>query len=549
LNIAVLSNINIDLLAKKVAESANVYAAEGYGVWVQELLNNDSQLFQFCPAMVFVFLDATELLVADRSYQDSVEEIMRIKTYFENALKSHSNIKFFVADIDYPDNQITPYGCVSKAKIIETDWNQMLIELNQAYPNLYIFRLKELISRVGRAKFYSPKLWYLGGMKYAPIANSLITTEINRIMKAQNGLRKKCLLLDLDNTLWGGVVGELGAKGIELSPYKEGARFYDFQRRIKEIKESGIILGIASKNNWDDVKEVFEDNNNMILKEEDFVSIKANWHDKVDNIKQIAKDLNIGLDSIVFIDDNPVERDAIKQLLPDVTVPNFPQDTTELEQFIRDVWNDYFFTTEVLKEDLEKTALYLQNAKRFEALNEASNMGDYLKSLDTVIEIWQAQSDDIERIAQLTQKTNQFNLTTKRYTEEQIREYINSPWHFVFLVSVKDRYGDNGKVAVIILQKEEDSVKMDSFLMSCRVMGRKIEDQIMEHIEHKMHENGFLELITYYYPTAKNKPVYDLFERLDYTVIDEDNSGNKTYSLSLVKKPERVQYAQVIEKL
>jgi FkbH-like protein len=548
LNIAVLSNINIDLLAKKVAESANVYASEGYGVWVQELLNNDSQLFQFCPTMVFVFLDAAELLVADWPYQDSVEEIKRIKTYFKNALKSHANIKFFVADIDYPDNRITPYGCVSKAKIIETNWNQMLIEMNQDYPNLYIFRLKELISRVGRAKFYSPKLWYLGGMKYAPIGNSLITTEINRIMKAQNGLRKKCLLLDLDNTLWGGVVGELGAKGIELSPYKEGARFYDFQRRIKEIKESGIILGIASKNNWDDVKEVFDDNSNMVLKEEDFVSIKVNWHDKVDNIKQIAKELNIGLDSMVFIDDNPIERNAIKQLLPDVTVPDFPQDTTELEQFIRDVWNDYFFTTEVLKEDLEKTAMYLQNAKRSEAFNEASNMGDYLKSLDTVVEIWQAQSDDIERIAQLTQKTNQFNLTTKRYTEEQIREYINSPWHFVFLVSVQDRYGDNGKVAVIILQKEEDSVKMDSFLMSCRIMGRKIEDQIMEYIEHKMHQNGYAELITYYYPTAKNKPVYDLFERLGYSVIDEDNSGNKTYSLSLAIIPERVQYAQVIEK-
>lgn len=546
MDIAILSNVNVDLLAKKVARMANVFTPDGYGVWVQELLDKNSKLYQASPVFVFAFLDARELF-SNLSYADCLKEIKQIQAYFEQAIETHPVVKFFIADLDYPENVITSYATITAARKIEILWTQMLMQLEEKYSNMYIFKLKDLISEVGRSSFYSRKLWYLGGIKFSGLSDSLIADQIERILLAHQGVRKKCLLLDLDNTLWGGVVGELGANGIELSAVKEGSRFKDFQQRIKEMKEAGVILGIVSKNNWDDIREVFATNKNMVLKEEDFAAIKVNWKDKIDNIKEIAGDLNIGLESMVFIDDNPVEREAVKQLIPEITVPDFPKDTTGLESFIKQVWNDYFFVLDIVREDMAKTAMYLQNSKRVAALKSIGNMEEYLKTLDTIIKIWQARPEDIERISQLTQKTNQFNLTTKRYQEEEIRSFMDSPLHYVFVASVEDRYGDSGKVAVIILEKD-DVVKVDSFLMSCRVMGRKIEDQLVDYIESFMIREGQSQIVAYYRPTVKNKPVQDLFDRLGYEIIRSDESGNKTYLIELSSRPKRVQYARLVQK-
>ncbi|MBU2699194.1 FkbH-like protein [Sporomusaceae bacterium BoRhaA] len=547
MNIAILSNVNVDLLTKKFTTGMAVFSPAGYGVWIQELLNESSQLYHFEPTLVFVLLDARELFGIEPSVEECLTEIQRLQVYFEQILQNKPHIKFFISDLDYPERNISPYGVRSVASQAELAWNTMLVQLSQKYSNLYVFRLKELVCQVGREKFYSPKLWYLGGIKYSGTGDSLIAGKIEQIASIKNGARKKCLLLDLDNTLWGGVVGELGPKGIELSDFKEGARFKDFQQKIKEIKETGIILGLVSKNNWTDVCEVFEQHKSMVLHENDFAVIKVNWQDKVDNIQSIAQELNIGLDSIVFVDDNPVERDAIKQLLPEVSVPDFPQDTTQLENFGVKLWEDYFFALELSEEDRSKTVLYQQNHQRAEALKHAVDMGDYLQSLATVISIWPVRVEDVERVSQLTQKTNQFNLTTKRYLEEELIYFLKSPAYSVYVVSVKDCYGDSGKVAVLVLKKEADKVKLENFVMSCRVMGRRIEDQLLDYIEQQMKQAGFSQLITYYYPTTKNKPVEGLFDRLGYELIDQDEAGNKTYVLDLKNCPERVHYARLVE--
>lgn len=545
MKVAVVSNTNIQMISNMVSNFSEVYTPAGYGVWLQELLEESSNLYQFSPQAVFILLDAAELLQTRNTIEEVQEELEIVADYLVNVWTIHPDTDFYISDIDYPEKTIRPYHATTLEYEAESIWASLLAKMTKTHKNCHIFKCKKLVKEIGEIKFYSPKLWYLGGIKYSNAGAALISRQIEYIMKADTR-RKKCLLLDLDNTLWGGVLGECGIEGIELSNVKEGARYYDFQRRLKEIKDTGVILGIVSKNNADDVQEVFKNHQHMLLNEQDFVIKKINWIDKADNIRQVAQELNIGLDSIVFVDDNPVEREAIKQLVPEVEVPDFPTDTTTLENFAIDLWHRYFFVCNVINEDIEKTRMYQENAQRSEALKYANNAEAFLRSLATTIKIGQARQQDVERIAQLTQKTNQFNLTTKRYSSEDIRLMLQSLQYRVFIAAVEDKFGDNGMVAVIILHMELHTVTMDTFLMSCRVMGRQIEDQLLEYIEKEMHQIGYSEMITNYFPTAKNMPVQELFERLGYDIVNIDEIGNKTYSVNLLKIPERVQYAQVI---
>ncbi len=545
LKVAVVSNTNIQMISNMVSNFSEVYTPVGYGVWLQELLEESSNLYQFSPQVVFILLDASELLQTRNTIEEIQEELNFFSNYLATVWTNHPDIDFYISDIDYPEKKIRPYHVASLEYEAETIWVSLLAKMAKTYKNCNIFKYRKLVKEIGENKFYSSKLWYLGGIKYSNAGAALIARRIECIMQAGTR-RKKCLLLDLDNTLWGGVLGECGIEGIELSNVKEGARFYDFQRRLKEIKETGVVLGIVSKNNADDVQEVFNNHQYMLLKEQDFVIKKINWIDKADNIRQVAQELNIGLDSIVFVDDNPVEREAIKQLAPEVEVPDFPTDTTTLENFAIDLWHRYFFVSKVMAEDIQKTRMYQANAQRSEAFKYANNAESFLRSLNTVIKISQARQQDVERIAQLTQKTNQFNVTTKRYSSEDIRLMLYSSQYRVFVAAVEDKFGDNGMVAVIILHIDLHKVTMDSFLMSCRVMGRQIEDQLLEYIEKEMHQIGYSEMITNYFPTAKNMPVKELFERLGYDIVNIDEIGNKTYSVNLLEVPERVQYAQVV---
>ena len=265
------------------------------------------------------------------------------------------------------------------------------------------------------------------------------------------------------------------------------------------------------------------------------------------NIKELSEELNIGLDSFVFIDDNPRERGAVKQALPDVCVPEFPEDTTKLEKFIIEIYKDYFLPLKLTNEDKKKSTLYKQNFDREKAKKTSASFEDFLFSLETRINLTHARLEDVDRIAQLTQKTNQFNITTKRYTKQDILEFIKSKEHEVFIGNVIDRYGDNGKVIVVILKKdkEESKIVIDTFLMSCRVMGRFIEDSVFDFIENYALKFDFKELVSNYNKTSKNQPVVNFFDRMGYETIKEDEKGNKVYTYDLRKKINRKLYYEV----
>lgn len=525
MRIAILSNVNMDITIKDLSNKYEVFKADGYGGWIQNLVNND--LYSYNPNAIFVILDGEEFFGNINTLKEAENEVEVYSNYIQDAVKDNPNISFFISNFDIPCKRISVLKSNRNEMIFENCWYEKLRTLNDKYNNIYIFDIKNLINNIGRKNFYSDKLWYLGGIKYTLDSQKIIEDEIIKCINALKGYRKKCLILDLDNTLWGGVVGEVGAKNISISDFNEGARYKDFQRRIKELKDTGVILAIASKNNLSDVKDVFYHNSDMVLKEEDFAAIKINWKSKVQNIREISDELNIGLDSFVFIDDNPVEREQVSSFLPEACVPDFPKDTSKLEQFAIGLYSKYFFKLKILNEDLNKTQMYKQNKKRIQLKRSSKSLEEFLKQLNTVIKLWKAKYEDIPRISQLTQKTNQFNLTTKRYTESDIENLMSDNSYDIYVASVQDKFGDNGKVLVIILKINGKNAYVDTFLMSCRVMERNIEFEVMRLIENMLANKGCNMIFSCYNATKKNKPVEGFYEKSGYILTETDDSTKK----------------------
>jgi len=303
----------------------------------------------------------------------------------------------------------------------------------------------------------------------------------------------------------------------------------------------------VSKNDESYVYEVFEKHPHMVLKKEDFIIKKINWKPKSKNIKEISEELNIGLDSMVFIDDNPVEREEVNSQIQEIIIPEFPVQTSELENFILNIYNTYFFTLEETKEDKQKTKMYFDNVKRTTEMKKSNSIEDFFKNLNTKVYIWEAKEDDIKRTAQLTQKTNQFNLTTKRYAENDIKEFIKNKNYKVYIASVEDKFGDNGIVSVVIIKFENKKAIIDTFLMSCRVMGRYIEDLIIDYVEKECFEKEISLIEAFYFETKKNNPVKNLYERLGYEVIADENNQKK-YSLNKKNKKNRNSIGELIIK-
>lgn len=534
LKILAISNVNIAVLEKSMKRKGfDVVEIQGYNVWQQVLLDESSPLYKAQPDVALLLLDGTELFEDySAEFEQFVNNIAAVICKAANAMRS---VKFLVSDIDIIPSSIKPLKNDMKERVCEQIWTRKLKEISDKYSNIYVFPLKEVVESIGRDNFYSKKMWYLSSDRLSFSASKILTEKVSQLIRFFEKTRKKCLVLDLDNTLWGGVIGEDGIEGIILSEHKEGARYYDFQKRIKEIKETGVILAICSKNNMEEVETAFK-HSSMVLHKNDFAVIKANWEEKYKNIKEIANELNIGLDSIVYIDDNPVEREKVKLQLPMLTVPDFPEDTENLSSFAKEIYNKYFYIFDLFEEDKKRTEMYNQNRQREEAKSLYNNLDDYLKSLEMVMKIKIADEADVPRISQLTQKTNQFNLTTIRYAENQILDLIKSDDYILFVGSVTDKYGDNGKCVLVIIRKRDDQEsEIETFLMSCRVMGRKIETAMLQFIEKYLMQHGVKSLTARYIQTQKNTPVAMFYENHGYSIIST-NENEKIYRKELKQK-------------
>ena len=523
--VALLSNVTVDLIAGKLRRKYDFYIPEGFDTWVQETINPAAGLYTEKIDAVIVLLDGTEA----RSWKTVDEGTERVGLWKQalNALTSNIlTVPIFVSTIDFRENRIKSLSERSIKYEVENDWYQYVQGLVESRNNVYLFDLADTIAEVGRKQFYSNKMWYMSSMPYSRDGLNAVSNEIDRALEAAFTTRKKIIALDLDNTLWGGVIGEDGVDGIELSDHKEGQRYYDFQRQLLEMKNRGIVLGIVSKNNEEDAEAAIRNHPAMLLRDDEFVSRKINWENKALNLKAMEGELNLTEGGFIFIDDNPVERETVKGECPDMLVPDFPEDTTELLSFAEAIWFDYCRPLRVLGEDLKKTQMYQNEAKRKLEQESSLNLDDYIAKLEMVADIHRMRDTELERVVQLINKTNQFNVTTKRYTQAEVEKIAADPNNAIYVVYSSDKYGDSGLISVIILIGSEVDVRIDTFLMSCRVMGRKLEDVILNELASKYQRKMIGEFI----PTAKNAPVRELFDRLGFTSISDDN-GHKVYEL------------------
>jgi FkbH-like protein len=342
--------------------------------------------------------------------------------------------------------------------------------------------------------------------------------------------RKKCLVLDCDNTLWGGIVGEDGTQGIKLGQDYPGICFSVFQKHLEMLSRKGVILAVCSKNNLIDVQDVWENNPNQIITDKVLSAYRINWQDKATNLKSLAEELNIGLDSFVFVDDNPVERGLIKELLPEVEVPDFPEKPYDLIDFFWEIYHRHFSIYELSSEDLLKTQQYKEIFFRNESKKAYDDLDNYLRSLDIEIDIIQANENNIMRIAQMTQKTNQFNLTTKRYTEIDIRKLL-SEGSKIFCANVKDKFGDNGITIACIIKELDESFLLDSYLLSCRILGRDIEKITLIKIIDEVLKDSLKVVKATFIPTKKNSLAADFLDNVGFKILNVNENGTKEYIL------------------
>lgn len=406
-------------------------------------------------------------------------------------------------------------------------YNATLFEAEKLHSNLKVIDYSEFTRNYPVADLFDWKYYFISQMGINPKLTKDFQAWWNRKLESIALKRKKCIVLDLDNTLWGGVLGEEGISGIKVGGDYPGKAFAFFQKSLLQLSKTGVILTVCSKNNEEDVLEAWEKNPFMVLKKEHFAAYRINWKDKATNLRELANELNIGLDSFVFVDDNPTERELIKQMLPMVNVPDFPVQPYELPVFFKKLEQDYFKVYSITEEDKKKSDQYKANAARAQAQQSFSDFGKFLDSLDIQITIEAANEFNIPRIAQMTQKTNQFNLTTKRYTDADVKGFLADGWN-IWCISVSDRFGDNGITGCIMINGD----KIDTFLLSCRILGKGIENAFIKKILALLKERGVESVRAEYLPTAKNAQVADFYDRCGFK-REFETGGIKQYMISL----------------
>lgn len=409
------------------------------------------------------------------------------------------------------------------------DYNNALYAAEASHKNVKVIDITEFTRRYSASELLDWKFYFISQMGMNPKLNKDFKAWWERKMNSLSLKRKKCLVLDLDNTLWGGVLGEDGIEGIKIGGDYPGKAFLYWQEALLELSKSGVILTVCSKNNEQDVLDAWEKNPFMVLKKEHFAAYRINWTDKATNIKELAAELNIGLDSFVFVDDNPTERELIRQMLPMVEVPEFPAQPYELMPFFKQLVEAYFKVYSVTDEDKKKTEQYKQNAARAQAQASFADFDSFLESLDIQITIEAANEFNIPRIAQMTQKTNQFNLTTQRYTDADVRGFVENGWK-IWCMSVADKFGDNGVTGAIMVTPEG---VIDTFLLSCRILGKGIETAFVKKVLAMLAKDGLETLKATYLPTAKNGQVKDFWEKAGFACTQQNEDGSKSYSLAL----------------
>ncbi|WP_038909355.1 HAD-IIIC family phosphatase [Dickeya oryzae] len=386
---------------------------------------------------------------------------------------------------------------------------------------------------VGLGRWHNPTLWNMAKLPFDNVFLPLYADHVCRVIGAMRGKSRRCLVLDLDNTVWNGVIGDDGLEGIVIGQGNAtGEAHLALQQTALNLRERGIVLSVSSKNNDDTARLPFQKHPEMLLREEHIAVFQANWSDKATNIKSIAEELSLGLESFVFIDDNPAERGIVRKILPEVAVPELPDDPALYARTL--LASGYFEAISFSDEDRKRAGFYNDNARRI-ALQKGSagDVDAYLRSLQMVMTIQPFDEVGRSRISQLINKSNQFNLTTRRYTEAQVKEIEADSSYFHLQVRLADTFGDNGMISVIICHKQDDIWEIDTWLMSCRVLGRKVENAVLQELKRAAIKNNIKYIHGVYIPTERNKMVEDHYPKLGFTEIKQSEDGSKVFKIAI----------------
>lgn len=507
---------------------ASFYESE-YNKFYEDAMFDNAELEEFHPDIIYV-CTSNRNITRYPSLNDDADlllnnEYEKYKGIWES-LKNRYHCPIVQNNFELPYYRLMGNKEVSdvhgKVNFI-TRLNLLMDEYAQQNENFYICDINYISADYGLKNWSDP--FYFHMYKYALNVNAVpyLSFNVANIIKSIFGKNKKGFVLDLDNTLWGGVIGDDGVEGIKVGPEEsEGQVYSEFQRYLKEHKQLGIILNIDSKNDYENAIAGLKHPDSE-LSEDDFVEIKANWEPKDRNFEEIAKELTLLPESLVFVDDNPAERHIVSEQLKGVCAP----DISSVEHYIEVLdRNGFFEVTTLSKDDLKRNEMYKQNIERSKAEASFSNYKDYLLSLDMKGIIRPFEPMYVERISQLSNKSNQFNLTTHRYTVSEIEEISKDENYIPLYGKLIDRFGDNGLVSVLIGHIKEDVCDMDLWIMSCRVLKRDLEYAMMDELVKKCREKGISRIIGHYYPTAKNNMVRDFYALQGFTKVSEDEKGN-----------------------
>ena len=497
----------------------NVYEAE-YSQIDQEILDADSELYNFNPEIVIVTNSVYKL---EQSFHHSKNQDSFANSFLDKvegwmeALKNNTKAKIILSTFpELPDAVFGNFASKVNSSFLYQlrVLNLELMKLSAQNGNLFLCDIAALYGVYGQNTAKSAQMYINADMIFSLDFIPVFTKQLNDIILALRGKFNKCLILDLDNTTWGGIVGDDGVENIKIGDLGIGKAFSKLQTWAKALKERGVILCICSKNDEANAKEPFEKHPDMVLRLEDISVFVANWENKASNIRNIQEILNIGFDSVVFLDDNPFERNLVRLELPDVIVPELPEDPAEYLDYLLSL--NLFETASFSENDKDRTKQYQAEAERVSSVAKFANIDEYLSSLEMVSDVKEVDSFSLPRVAQLTQRSNQFNLRTQRYTDEDLKSMIESKEYIAISYTLVDKYGDNGLISAVVLKKEKDFMFVDTWIMSCRVLKRTMEPFVLNTIVEEAKKLGYSKLIGEYLPTAKNGMVKDHYKNYGF---------------------------------
>ncbi|MGC2245280.1 MAG: HAD-IIIC family phosphatase [Terriglobales bacterium] len=506
-----------------------------FNTYVQDIVDAQSSLYRFAPDAAILAVRAEDVApdlsskFADQSPEAAQQAADRVARGYEqwvNSFRQHSQSALIIHSLGRP----TPASLGVLDSQSESGQSGLIRQINGelrriagAQRGVYILDYDALVARYGSEHWHDERKWQMARLPIAADHLLHMAREWMRFLVPIAGRTAKCLVVDLDNTLWGGIIGEDGMAGIKVSAEYPGAAFQTLHRALLDLSRKGILLAVCSKNNLDDAMEAIEKHPGMLLRAKDFAAMRINWGDKTQNLGEIAEELNIGIDSLAFLDDNPFEREQVRAALPEITVIDISSNPLEYAAAVRDC--PVFERLTLSAEDQQRTAMYAEQRQRAGAEQSFHTKEDFFRYLEQEADLEPITDLTLARVAQLTQKTNQFNVTTRRYSETQIAEMSKQRGWNIFSIKVRDRFGDHGLVGVAITRDEGEQCEIDTFLLSCRVIGRTVETALLAHLAKSAAERGCRRLIGWFLPTKKNAPARDFYREHGFVQHQKDDRG------------------------